>query len=104
MAPVAEVQSQFAAAPTPVPTKAAANIPKANEAVANTESYPRAPLQLSGILDQYEHFDVTPVIGREFPTVQLKDLINAPNADDLLRELAIISECRNCASLALDCR
>jgi hypothetical protein len=55
------------------------------------------PLQLSGALDQYESFDVTPVIGTEFPTLKIVDLINAPNADELLRDLAIKSEhfCHN---------
>ena len=48
------------------------------------------PLQLSGILDKYKHFEVTPVIGREFPELQIRDLLKAENSDDLLRELAII--------------
>lgn len=55
-------------------------------------NYPRAPLQLSGILDKYHSIDLTPAIGREYPTIQIRDLLNAPNSDDLLRELAIISE------------
>lgn len=45
----------------------------------------------SGSLDQFEQIDVTPIIGTEFPTAQLTDWINAPNADDLLRDLAIKS-------------
>ncbi|GKT41251.1 alpha-ketoglutarate-dependent taurine dioxygenase [Colletotrichum spaethianum] len=49
----------------------------------------REPLKPTGVLDQYEHFDVTPVIGREYPTVDLKELLRAPNSDDLLRDLAI---------------
>ena len=49
------------------------------------------PLKLSGILDSYESFDVTPVIGKEFPTANLVDWLNAPNADDLIRDLAITS-------------
>jgi hypothetical protein len=52
----------------------------------------RQPLKLSGTLDQYESFDVTPVIGREFPKARLVDWLNAPNSDELLRELAITSE------------
>lgn len=47
------------------------------------------PLQLSGVLEQFPHNDVTPVIGREFPTVQLRELLHADNADELLRDLAI---------------
>jgi len=49
------------------------------------------PLKLSGALDTFESFDVTPVIGREFPTANLVDWLNAPNADELIRDLAITS-------------
>jgi len=51
----------------------------------------KEPLQLKGVLDQYESFDVTPVIGREFKDVNLKEWLNAPNSDDLIRDLAITS-------------
>lgn len=48
------------------------------------------PLKSTGALDKYEHFEVTPVIGRQYgPEVQIRDLLNAPNADELIRELAI---------------
>jgi len=51
------------------------------------------PLQSSGSLDQFESFDLTPVIGTEYPNVQLTDLIKSENVDTLLRDLAIkISE------------
>ncbi|KIH88704.1 hypothetical protein SPBR_07376 [Sporothrix brasiliensis 5110] len=48
-------------------------------------------LKLSGALDQFKSFDVTPVIGREFagPDVDLAAWLRAPNADELLRDLAI---------------
>ena len=51
----------------------------------------RQPLKLSGALDKFDFFDVTPVIGKEFPTANLKDWSEAPNADELLRDLAITS-------------
>ena len=51
----------------------------------------RKPLELSGALDQYESFDVTPVIGREFPNINLKEVLRAPNSDELIRDLAITS-------------
>lgn len=51
----------------------------------------KEPLKLSGALDQFEHFDVTPVIGREYSNVKLYDLLRAPNSDELLRDLAITS-------------
>jgi hypothetical protein len=53
--------------------------------------YPREPLQLKGVLDQYKSFDVTPVIGREFADVNLVEWLRAPNSDDLIRDLAITS-------------
>lgn len=51
----------------------------------------QGPIKPTGILDQYEHFDLTPVIGREFPDANLVDWINSPNADELLKELAVTS-------------
>lgn len=61
----------------------------------------KEPLQLSGVLDQYKSFDGTPVIGREFPEVNLKEWFEAPNSDELLCDLAITSKqrkicCRVC--------
>lgn len=52
----------------------------------------KQPLQSSGSLDKYKPDDMTPVIGTEFSDVNLVDLINAPNADQLLRDLAIKSK------------
>ncbi|KAH7061185.1 hypothetical protein B0J12DRAFT_766631 [Macrophomina phaseolina] len=49
----------------------------------------REPLKLSGALDKYESFEVTPIIGTEFKDVDLAEWINAPNSDELLRDLAI---------------
>lgn len=53
--------------------------------------YPK-PLQLSGALDAYESFDTTPIIGREFPNANLVEWLNAPNSDELIRDLAITSQ------------
>ena len=52
----------------------------------------REPLKVSGALDQYEHFDVTPIIGREFVNTNLAELLRAPNSDELIRDLAITSK------------
>lgn len=52
-----------------------------------------APLKLSGALDAFESFDNTPVIGKEFPKASLVEWLNAPNSDELLRDLAITSKC-----------
>lgn len=76
----------------------------------NKTCYPE-PLELTGALEHFSREDVTPVtsikpkklspalltptfqvIGTEFPNVNIvEDLLNAPNADELLRDLAITS-------------
>jgi len=50
------------------------------------------PLKLSGALNAFDHFDVTPVIGREYSNINLVGLLRAPNSDELLRDLAITSK------------
>ena len=55
----------------------------------------KKPLELSGALDPYAHFDVTPVIGREYPKADLVEFLNGSNSDGILRDLAITSECRS---------
>jgi len=52
----------------------------------------KEPLRLSGALKEYKSFDVTPVIGREFADVNLKDWLRAANSDELIRDLAITSK------------
>jgi len=52
----------------------------------------RKPLQLSGVLEQFKYFEVTPCIGREFQDVNLLEWLRAPNSDELLRDLAITSK------------
>jgi hypothetical protein len=61
--------------------------------------YPHEPLKLAGALDQYKSFDVTPIIGREFVDVNLKEWLEAPNSDELIRDLAITST----SGLAISC-
>lgn len=56
------------------------------------KGFKKEPLQSEGALDTFKSFDVTPVIGREYPTANLKEWLQAPNSDDLLRELAITGE------------
>ncbi len=58
----------------------------------STKSQKQKPLELSGSLDKYESFDLTPVIGREFPTANLVEWLEDPNSDALIRDLAITSE------------
>jgi len=50
------------------------------------------PLVYSGSLDEYKSFEATPVIGREYPEVQLTDILKD---DAKIRDLAIIVSQRN---------
>lgn len=68
----------------------------AGEELPKIETNHKEPLKLSGVLDQYESFDVTPVIGREFANVDLAEWLRAPNSDELIRDLAITSELLFC--------
>jgi len=52
------------------------------------------PLKPTGCLDHYNYFEVTPCIGRQYTDLQLKDLLNAPNSDELIREFGIIVSTR----------
>ncbi|KAL1847176.1 hypothetical protein Plec18170_008740 [Paecilomyces lecythidis] len=53
------------------------------------ERYP-TPLKASGSLDKFPFEETTPVIGREFPSVNIvDDILNAPDSDKLVRDLAI---------------
>ncbi|KAF1948680.1 taurine catabolism dioxygenase [Byssothecium circinans] len=48
------------------------------------------PFKPTGALDKFDYEDLTPVIGREFPKLNIvDDILNAPDADDLIRELAV---------------
>jgi len=49
----------------------------------------REPLKNSGSIDYLEYVDSTPIIGREYPTAKLKDILDAPNANEQIRDLAI---------------
>ena len=51
------------------------------------------PIRRNHSLDAYTHAPSTPVIGEEFPDVQLSELLRAANVDELLRDLATLSTC-----------
>ncbi|KAK4244319.1 hypothetical protein C7999DRAFT_44001 [Corynascus novoguineensis] len=72
-----------------VPVKAADTVSGTQEALPQRLEGHKEPLKLGGALDHLEHFDVTPVIGREYVNVDLVELLRAPNSDELLRDLAI---------------
>lgn len=47
------------------------------------------PLSYTGSLDSFKHQDLTPVIGREFEGIQVRDILNW--GDDMIRDLAVTS-------------
>jgi hypothetical protein len=51
----------------------------------------RTYLKGSGALDSFETVDLTPVLGTEFVDARLAEWMFAPNADAMLRDLAIKS-------------
>jgi hypothetical protein len=58
---------------------------------AQETSFPK-PLKLKGVLKPLKQFMVTPTVGTEFPEANLVEMLNAPNSDELLRDLAITSK------------
>lgn len=51
------------------------------------------PLKLGKSLDGFKRVDATPTIGTEFEKgVQLSQLLKAPNADEIIRDLAILGK------------
>tara|TARA_R110002060_G_scaffold20356_1_gene27711 strand:+ start:1172 stop:1423 length:252 start_codon:yes stop_codon:yes gene_type:complete len=50
------------------------------------------PLVYSGSLDSFKHNDFTPSIGREIPGLQIEKILTSPDADTLIRDLAITGE------------
>lgn len=61
-------------------------------AIRTKESQKKVGLESTGSLDKFDWDDVTPVIGREFPETRIvEDILDQPNADELLRDLAITS-------------
>jgi hypothetical protein len=65
------------------------SIPKQENATQDV----RKPVQATGVLDSLSYEDLTPAIGRAFENVNIiDDIMNAENADERLRELALIGE------------
>lgn len=58
----------------------------------SSETFQKQPLKAKGVLEQFDSFDVTPVIGREFTNANLKEWLRAPNSDELIRDLAITGD------------
>lgn len=47
------------------------------------------PIPYTGSLDEYESFNVTNVIGKEFPNLQISDILHD---DAKIRDLAVLGE------------
>jgi hypothetical protein len=60
----------------------------------NDKARPRLaePLKYSGSLDSYEANDSTATVGREIPGLQISKILSSPDADVLIRDLAITSK------------
>lgn len=81
--PAADVDVQT---PAPVVQPVTKTLKTPKSAYANQLD---GPLKYAGTLDSYEQFDVTAVIGREFPKLQLSDLLED---DEKLRDLAVLGK------------
>jgi hypothetical protein len=57
--------------------------------MVSTSKMIREPLKPTGALDKYDFFEVTPCIGRQYTNLSIRDLLNAPNSDELIRDFAI---------------
>lgn len=51
----------------------------------------KEPMRSNGSLDSFEQIQLAPIIGTEFPSANLVDMMNAPNSDELIAELAYTS-------------
>ena len=74
----------------------AANVDIASPAAAHqipvkgtASSRLEGPLRYTGSLDSEQQFDVTAVIGREFPSLQLRSILDD---DTKIRDLAVLGE------------
>jgi hypothetical protein len=54
------------------------------------QQYPQ-PMRQSGSLDQFEKFELTPILGTEFRQVDVTEWLTSPDSDRLLQDLAILS-------------
>jgi hypothetical protein len=88
--PSADIDTHLETSSSSVPPASpkARTIPEIKRSITGltqSASFP-TPFQYSGTLDNYESFDVTNVIGREFPRLQLSEILKD---DAKVRDLAI---------------
>ena len=77
--------------PSVVGTPVSQHITEGHRSYVDPERLTRTkePLKYGGSLDGYRSFNVTPKSGREFPDAKLSEWMQAPNSDQLLRDLAV---------------
>lgn len=83
--PAADIDTQAPSQDQPVTVNPA----KLANVKASTSNKLDGPLRYTGSLDSYESFDVTAVIGKEFPGLQLSEILHD---DEKIRDLAVLSE------------
>ncbi len=48
------------------------------------------PMEYTGSLDHLDFFEVTPIIGREYTKAKIRDMLHAENAEQQIRDLAVV--------------
>jgi len=48
----------------------------------------KEPLRSNHSLDKYDFVEATPCVGREYSNLSIRDMLNAPNSDELIQEFA----------------
>ena len=92
MAPIATYSSTETEAYQPRAKLTLYGCPPTAKGAAPGRNRLNGPLKYTGSLDHFPHFEVTPSIGREFGNeLQLSDLLSAPNSDELIRDLGVLS-------------
>ena len=70
-------------------------VEKVTNGTTQSTSLKRQPLKKTGIIDEFKFLESTPSLGREYPTLNIADdILKAPNADELIRDMAITSKFR----------
>lgn len=81
--PVAATNGVYTATKsTPLPSNV-----RGGNAAAKTQL--SKPLTYSGTLDQFESYDVTPAIGREYMNLQVRDILARPDREQVVKDLAV---------------
>jgi hypothetical protein len=57
---------------------------------SRTGKWIHEPMRYSGSLDHLEFFEMSPIIGREYTTATIKDILLAENAEQQIRDLAVV--------------